>query len=44
MSLLSGEYLKEQVESIKELGDLATKMKRVGDGYGLYQLDKDMAE
>ena len=42
--MFSGEYLKEQVEAIKELGDLVTKMKRVGDGYGLYQLDKDMAE
>merc|ERR1712117_460474 len=41
---IEGEYLKEQVEAIKELGDLVTKMKRVGDGYGLYQLDKDMAE
>merc|ERR1712027_255499 len=41
---VEGGYLKEQVEAIKELGDLVTKMKRVGDGYGLYQLDKDMAE
>jgi len=40
---IEGEYLKEQVEAIKELGDLVTKVKRVGDGYGLYQLDKDMA-
>ena len=44
MFIISGEFLKEQVEAIKELGDLVTKMKRVGEGYGLYQLDKDMAE
>ena len=38
----TGEYLKEQVEAIKELGDLVTKVKRVGDGMGLYMLDKEM--
>jgi len=40
---IEGTYLKEQVEAIKELGDLVTKVKRVGEGYGLYALDKDMA-
>merc|ERR1712180_79307 len=29
---LEGEYLKEQVEAIKEIADLITKMKRAGDG------------
>ena len=43
-SLLSGEYLKEQVEAAKELAELVTKIKRVGTtGTGIYLLDKDMA-
>merc|ERR1711863_222135 len=29
-----GEYLKEQVEAQKEIGDLITKMKRAGDALG----------
>merc|ERR1711926_31185 len=39
---LEGEFLKEQVEAIKEIGNLVTKMKRAGDGVGLYMIDKDM--
>ena len=41
---IEGEYLKEQVEAIKELGDLVTKMKRVGDGVGLHIIDKELLE
>ncbi len=41
---IEGEYLKEQVEAIKELGDLVTKLKRVGDGLGMYIIDKDLME
>ena len=39
---LEGEYLKEQVEAAKELGDLITKMKRAGDGLGLHTIDKEL--
>jgi len=39
---LEGEYLKEQVEAIKEIGDLVTKMKRAGDGLGLHIIDKEL--
>merc|ERR1712180_582218 len=33
---LESEYLSEQVEGIKAVGDLITKMKRAGDGLGLH--------
>merc|ERR1712107_393652 len=36
------EYLSEQVEGIKAVGDLITKMKRAGDGLGLHIIDKEM--
>jgi len=39
---IEGEYLKEQVEGEKQLGDLITKMKRAGDGLGLHIIDKEM--
>ena len=40
---IEGEYLKEQVEHEKEIGDLITKIKRVGtDGLGLHILDKEL--
>ena len=39
---IEGEYLKEQVKSIKELGDLITKLKRAGDTVGLHIIDKEM--
>merc|ERR1712112_210552 len=37
---LEGKYLGEQVEAIKEIADLITKMKRAGDGLGLHIIDK----
>merc|ERR1712189_157352 len=37
-----GTYLKEQVEAIKEIADLVTKMKRAGDGLGLHIIDKEL--
>jgi len=38
-------YLTEQVEAIKELGDLITQAKRCGTGLGEYMFDKEtMAE
>ena len=40
---IEGDYLKEQVEAEKEVGDLITKMKRVGsEGLGLHIIDKEM--
>jgi len=39
---LEGEFLKEQVEAIKEVGDLITKMKRAGPGLGLHVIDKEL--
>merc|ERR1711942_180036 len=39
---LEGTYLGEQVEAIKEIADLITKMKRAGDGLGLHIIDKEL--
>lgn len=40
---LEGEFLDEQVESIKKLGDYITKLKRAGPtGLGEYLFDKDL--
>lgn len=40
---IEGEFLKEQVEAIKDIADLVTKMKRAGDGLGLHIIDKEMS-
>merc|ERR1712180_5181 len=39
---IEGTFLKEQVEAIKEIGDLITQMKKAGDGLGLYIIDKEL--
>jgi len=40
---LEDNYLEEQVESIKQLGDMITKLKRAGpDGLGEYLFDKEL--
>jgi ferritin heavy chain len=39
---LEAEFLGEQVESIKAIGDWITKMKRAGDGLGLHIIDKEI--
>ena len=39
---LEAEYLTEQVEGIKEIGDMITKIKRAGDGLGLHIMDKEI--
>ena len=39
---IEGEYLKEQVKSIKEFADLITKVKRAGDTVGLHIIDKEL--
>ena len=38
---LEGNYLQEQVRSIKEIGDHITNLKRVGPGLGEYMFDKE---
>merc|ERR1739842_17146 len=39
---LESNFLEEQVEAIKEISDLITKMKRAGDGLGLHIIDKEL--
>ncbi len=39
---IEGEFLEEQVRDIKELGDLITRMRRVGDGLGVHIIDKEL--
>ncbi|XP_035685992.1 soma ferritin-like [Branchiostoma floridae] len=41
MDFLEGEYLKEQVESIKQIADHVTNLKRVGSGLGEYIFDQE---
>ena len=41
MIFLESEYLKEQVEAIKEISDHITNLKRVGSGLGEYIYDKE---
>jgi len=41
---LEGEFLEEQVESIKELGGYVTQLTRVGTGLGEYLFDKELEE
>ena len=39
---IEGEYLKEQVDAEKEIADLITRMKGMGEGIGLYIIDKEL--
>jgi len=39
---LESHFLEEQVEAIKKLGDLITKMKRAGEGLGVHVIDKEL--
>lgn len=41
---LEDQYLRQQVEDIKELGDYITNLKRVGPGLGEYMFDKENFE
>jgi ferritin heavy chain len=38
---LESEFLHEQVEAIKKIGDFVTNLKRVGPGLGEYMFDRD---
>jgi len=39
---IEGDFLEEQVESIKEIADLLTRMNRAGEGLGLLIIDKEL--
>ena len=39
---IDSQFLTEQVDSINELGQMITKLKRVGAEAGLYIFDKDL--
>lgn len=41
---LESEFLNEQVDSLKQLGDLITQSKRCGAGLGEFEFDKVMGE
>ena len=41
---LEGNYLQEQVEAIKELGDYVTNLKRLGPGHGEWHFDRELGE
>jgi len=41
-NFLEGEFLEEQVESIKQIADYVTQLKRVGPGLGEQLFDKDL--
>ena len=41
---LEGNYLQEQVEAIKELGDYVTQLKKVGNGHGEWHFDRELCE
>lgn len=40
--MIEGEYLKEQVEAIKDISDKITNLKRVGPGLGEWHFDKEL--
>jgi len=39
---LETHYLQEQVDSIKEIADHVTNLKRVGEGLGVYMFDQKL--
>jgi ferritin heavy chain len=41
---LESEFLQEQVDAIKEIGDHVTNLKRVGEGLGVFMFDKQLGE
>lgn len=40
---LESEYLQEQVDAMKEIGDYLTNLKRVGEGLGVYIFDRELS-
>ncbi|CAO1402291.1 unnamed protein product [Diamesa serratosioi] len=41
---LETNFLQEQIDGIKEIGDHVTNLRRVGEGLGVYIFDKELAE
>lgn len=41
---LENEFLQEQVDSIKEIANYVTNLKRVGEGLGVYMFDSKLLE
>lgn len=41
---IEGEYLKEQVDAIKDISDHITQLKRVGPGIGEFMYDKELRD
>ena len=41
---LEQNYLQEQVEAIKELGDYVTNLKKVGPGHGEWHFDQELGD
>jgi len=41
---LEANYLAEQVESIKEIGNLITKLKHAGPGLGEFLIDRELSK
>ena len=39
---LAGNYLREQVEAIKELGEYVTNLKKLGPGHGEWHFDHEL--
>ncbi|XP_025829457.1 soma ferritin [Agrilus planipennis] len=44
VDFLETNYLQEQVDAIKEIGDHVTNLKRVGEGLGVYMFDQKLQE
>lgn len=42
MDFLEGEYLTEQVDSIREIAAHVTNLERVGEGLGVFVFDKEL--
>ena len=42
MDFIESEYLEEQVNSIKEISDHITQLKRVGPGLGEFTYDREV--
>ncbi len=39
---IESNFLEEQVEAIKEFGDLITRMRRAGEGLGVHIIDREL--
>lgn len=42
VDFIETEYLQEQVDSMKEIGDHVTNLERVGEGLGVFMFDRQL--